>query len=60
MNWQEFFHMGGYAPYVWSSYALAALVLVVNLLMPWLQHRQQLNKLRRQQALEQASQEVRS
>lgn len=28
----EFFSMGGYAPYVWSSYALTALVLVANII----------------------------
>ena len=32
MNWSEFFAMGGYGLYVWSSYAAAALVLVFNLL----------------------------
>lgn len=25
---ETFFHMGGYAPYIWSSYGLALLVLV--------------------------------
>jgi heme exporter protein D len=34
MNWQEFFAMGGYALYVWASYALAAVVLVVNIWLP--------------------------
>lgn len=38
MNWQNFFHMGGYAVYVWSSYGIAALLLVGNL---WLSLRQQ-------------------
>lgn len=28
----EFFHMGGYAPYIWSSYGLA-LIILVGLLM---------------------------
>jgi heme exporter protein D len=28
----EFLHMGGYAPYVWSSYGLGALFLVGMLL----------------------------
>lgn len=32
MNWSEFFAMGGYALYVWVSYAAAALVLVFNVL----------------------------
>lgn len=27
----EFFEMGGYAAYVWSSFALTALVLIGNL-----------------------------
>ena len=30
----EFFHMGGYAFYVWTSYGLALLVLLVNFLIP--------------------------
>lgn len=30
MNWSEFFHMGGYALYVWSAYGFAALVLILN------------------------------
>lgn len=30
----EFFAMGGYAVYVWSSYALAAVVLVWNVVQP--------------------------
>lgn len=28
---QEFFHMGGYAFYVWSSYGLAVVVLAANI-----------------------------
>jgi heme exporter protein D len=34
MNWSKFFAMGGYAVYVWSSYALAALVLILNIYLP--------------------------
>jgi heme exporter protein D len=33
MNWgsaAEFFAMGGYAPYVWGSYAVTALCLIVE------------------------------
>jgi heme exporter protein D len=30
MNWSEFLAMGGYALYVWGSYAATALVLVLN------------------------------
>ena len=28
----EFFHMGGYAAYVWSAYGLSVLVLVLNVI----------------------------
>jgi heme exporter protein D len=31
MNWSEFFAMGGYATYVWSSFGLMAFVLLLNL-----------------------------
>lgn len=34
MNWTEFFHMGGYALYVWGSYGLAALILAINVILP--------------------------
>lgn len=34
MNWSEFIHMGGYGFYVWSSYGLALLVLLLNLYLP--------------------------
>ncbi len=34
MNWDQFFHMGGYAAYVWTSYALAFVVLLVNVVGP--------------------------
>lgn len=35
----EFLHMGGYAFYVWTSYALAAVVLAANVISPLLNHR---------------------
>lgn len=28
----EFFHMGGYAAYVWSAYGLSVVVLVLNVI----------------------------
>lgn len=31
---QEFFYMDGYAFYVWTSYALALIVLVINVVAP--------------------------
>ncbi len=30
----EFFNMGGYAFYVWGSYALALVVMVLNVVIP--------------------------
>jgi heme exporter protein D len=30
MNLRDFLHMGGYAGYVWTSYGLTTLVLVLN------------------------------
>jgi heme exporter protein D len=30
----EFLNMGGYAFYVWTSYAIAAVVLIANLIAP--------------------------
>ena len=35
----EFFRMGGYAFYVWWSYAIVFGVLVLNLVVPVLRHR---------------------
>jgi heme exporter protein D len=43
----EFFHMGGYAFYVWMSYGIALLVLVVNLVMPRRQHKDLLRRIAR-------------
>ena len=41
MSLTEFLHMGGYAFYVWTSYGLALVVLVVNMIVP-LRHRKKL------------------
>ena len=40
MNWQEFFAMGGYAFYVWTSYLVTLVVLVVNIIVPIVQRNQ--------------------
>lgn len=34
MNWDQFFSMGGYALYVWTSYGLMAVILLANLVAP--------------------------
>ncbi len=48
----EFFHMGGYAFYVWSAYGIAALVLVANFTLPLLCERQMKRQLARQARFE--------
>ena len=49
---QEFWEMGGYAAYVWPAYAMAALVVIANAVLPWLRHRRLLAELRRDAARE--------
>lgn len=43
MDWSNFFSMGGYATFVWSSYGIALVLLVINAILP----------LRRERALRQ-------
>lgn len=43
----EFFQMGGYAVFVWPSYALAAVVLWLNWYLPRKQHQNELRQLKR-------------
>jgi heme exporter protein D len=47
MNWSEFFHMGGYAFYVWTSYALTLIVVVANIVSPVLQRKTVIKRIRR-------------
>ena len=35
----EFLHMGGYAGYVWSAFGITAVVLIITLLIPLLEHK---------------------
>lgn len=48
MSLSEFFHMGGYAVYVWSSFGLTFVVLLLNWVLPYQQHKVNLRKLQRQ------------
>ena len=43
----EFFHMGGYAFYVWTSYALALVVLVANIIAPMRRRQEVLSRIAR-------------
>ena len=47
MSWEQFFHMGGYAEYVWPVYVIAAVILVFNVIQPLVQRRRVLKRLRR-------------
>ena len=47
MNLTEFFHMGGYAFYVWTSYAIALFVLLINVILPLRQRKKLLNDIAR-------------
>jgi heme exporter protein D len=46
---KEFFHMGGYGFYVWTSYGIALLVLLANLLSPILLKKKLLSELARRE-----------
>ena len=37
---QQFFHMGGYAAYVWSAYGIAAVMLTTNIVYSHYKRRQ--------------------
>lgn len=47
MNWSEFFNMGGYAFYVWTSYGLMLLLLVANIVSPIVQRRKIISRIKR-------------
>ena len=52
MTTAEFFHMGGYAFYVWTSYGLTLIVLLDNVLSPLRQLRKILADLARRERRE--------
>jgi len=60
MSLSEFFNMGGYAVFVWSSYGLALVVLFINWLLPYQQHKQNLKKLTRQFKADKRTQETKA
>jgi heme exporter protein D len=45
---EEFLHMGGYAFYVWTSYGIAAAVLIANAIAPIYARRELERRLARQ------------
>ncbi len=53
MNWAEFFHMGGYAFYVWSSWGLTTVLLFWLWLQPKLAKAKIIREINRQISREQ-------
>jgi heme exporter protein D len=50
-SWGEFWHMGGYAHYVWSAYGVAAAVLVAELLQLAARRRAVLRRLKQMRSI---------
>ena len=46
-NWSEFFAMGGYAFFVWTSYGLTFLVILLNIVMPIMQRKKVISRVKR-------------
>lgn len=46
-SWSEFFNMGGYAVYVWGSYGLALVMVVANIVMPLIERRRVIARVKR-------------
>ena len=51
-SFADFLAMGGYAVFVWASYGIVAVTLVINAVWPVLRHRQMKSALRRRLAAE--------
>jgi len=48
----EFFNMGGYAVYVWSSYGLGLVIMVWSIVQPWRREKQLIKNLKKRQQRE--------
>ncbi len=46
-SWSEFFAMGGYAFFVWTSYGIALLVIVLNIVMPMIHRKKVISRVKR-------------
>jgi heme exporter protein D len=47
MNWAEFFDMGGYAFFVWTSYGLFFAIILANIISPMVQRRKIIARIKR-------------
>jgi heme exporter protein D len=56
MDWSEFFHMGGYATFVWTSYGLTLAIFVANIISPMLQRKKVISRIKRMIKREQLEQ----
>ncbi len=46
-SWSEFFHMGGYAVFVWTSYGLALVMVVANIVSPIIERKRVISQVKR-------------
>ena len=46
-SWSEFFAMGGYAFFVWTSYGIALAVVVLNIVMPIVRRKKVIKQVKR-------------
>jgi heme exporter protein D len=46
-SWSEFFAMGGYAFFVWTSYGIALLVILLNIVMPMIERKKVISRVKR-------------
>lgn len=46
-SWSEFLHMGGYATFVWSSYGLALVMVVFNIVSPMIERKRVISRVKR-------------
>ncbi|MFT4816678.1 MAG: heme exporter protein D [Pseudohongiellaceae bacterium] len=51
-TWAEFIDMGGYGFNVWSVYALFAILVAANLILPWRKKQKIVRQLRRRLTLD--------
>jgi len=46
-SWSEFFAMGGYAFFVWTSYGIALVVILLNIVMPMIERKKVISRVKR-------------
>ncbi|EPJ51005.1 MAG: hypothetical protein OFPI_18470 [Osedax symbiont Rs2] len=46
-TWVEFVDMGGHGLYVWLSFAIAAGIIIINVMLPWINQKKLIGSLQR-------------